>query len=69
MIGWRRVATFIGEKIGKEGATYAQGMSATVMAAVSIGLAKLPCRDAGFPAAYSLFCRGDDGGRWRRLIA
>ncbi|WP_252343188.1 transposase, partial [Escherichia coli] len=28
MIGWRRVATTIGEKIGKKGMTYAQGMSA-----------------------------------------
>ncbi|VFS30979.1 low-affinity inorganic phosphate transporter [Escherichia coli] len=25
MIGWRRVATTIGEKIGKKGMTYAQG--------------------------------------------
>ena len=34
MIGWRRVAMTIGEKIGKRGMTYAQGT-----AAVSIGLA------------------------------
>ncbi len=39
MIGWRRVATTIGEKIGKKGMTYAQGMSAQMTAAVSIGLA------------------------------
>jgi len=39
MIGWRRVATTIGEKIGKKGMTYAQGMSAQVTAAVSIGVA------------------------------
>lgn len=39
MIGWRRVATTIGEKIGKKGMTYAQGMSAQVTAAVSIGIA------------------------------
>ena len=37
MIGWRRVATTIGEKIGKKGMTYAQGMSAQMTAAVSIG--------------------------------
>ncbi len=39
MIGWRRVATTIGEKIGKKGMTYAQGMSAQVTAALSIGIA------------------------------
>ena len=39
MIGWRRVAPTIGEKIGKKGMTYAQGMSAQMTAAVSIGLA------------------------------
>ncbi|MEY8711905.1 inorganic phosphate transporter PitA [Mangrovibacter phragmitis] len=39
MIGWRRVATTIGEKIGKKGMTYAQGMSAQMTAAVSIGIA------------------------------
>jgi len=39
MVGWRRVATTIGEKIGKKGMTYAQGMSAQITAAVSIGVA------------------------------
>lgn len=39
MVGWRRVATTIGEKIGKKGMTYAQGMSAQMTAAVSIGIA------------------------------
>lgn len=39
MIGWQRVAMTIGEKIGKKGMTYAQGMSAQITAAMSIGLA------------------------------
>lgn len=39
MIGWKRVAMTIGEKIGKKGMTYAQGMSAQITAAISIGLA------------------------------
>lgn len=39
MVGWRRVATTIGEKIGKKGMTYAQGVSAQITAAVSIGVA------------------------------
>lgn len=47
MIGWKRVATTIGEKIGKKGMTYAQGMSAQITAAVSIGLASY----AGMPVS------------------
>lgn len=39
MIGWRRVAVTIGEKIGKKGMTYAQGVCAQVTTAVSIGVA------------------------------
>lgn len=39
MVGWKRVAVTIGEKIGKKGMTYAQGVSAQVTAAVSIGIA------------------------------
>lgn len=39
MIGWQRVAITIGEKIGKKGMTYAQGVSAQVTAAVFIGVA------------------------------
>ncbi|MFS1539111.1 MAG: inorganic phosphate transporter PitA [Candidatus Phlomobacter fragariae] len=39
MIGWKRVAITIGEKIGKKDMTYAQGVSAQVTAAVSIGVA------------------------------
>ncbi|WP_367680647.1 inorganic phosphate transporter PitA [Candidatus Fukatsuia anoeciicola] len=39
MIGWKRVAVTIGEKIGKNGMTYAQGVSAQMTAAVSIGIA------------------------------
>ncbi len=39
MIGWRRVAMTIGEKIGKARTTYAQGMGpAQMTAAVSIAL-------------------------------
>lgn len=39
MIGWRRVAVTIGEKIGKKDMTYAQGVSAQMTAALSIGVA------------------------------
>ncbi|MCA7013308.1 inorganic phosphate transporter PitA [Dickeya dadantii] len=39
MVGWKRVAVTIGEKIGRKGMTYAQGVSAQVTAAMSIGIA------------------------------
>ncbi|MFB6421819.1 MAG: inorganic phosphate transporter PitA [Candidatus Malihini olakiniferum] len=39
MLGWHRVAVTICERIGKRGITYAQGVSAQVTAALSIGLA------------------------------
>lgn len=39
MVGWKRVAVTIGEKIGKKGMTYAQGVAAQVTAALSIGVA------------------------------
>jgi len=41
MIGWKRVVLTIGEKIGKQGMTYAQGMSAQITAAGLIGLANI----------------------------
>ncbi|KAB0499990.1 inorganic phosphate transporter [Pseudomonas vancouverensis] len=41
MIGWKRVVLTIGEKIGKQGMTYAQGMSAQITAATMIGLANI----------------------------
>lgn len=45
MIGWRRIVVTVGEKIGKQHLTYAQGASAELVAAMMIGLAsglKLP---------------------------
>ncbi len=45
MIGWKRIVVTVGEKIGKQHLTYAQGASAELVAAGMIGLAsglKLP---------------------------
>jgi phosphate/sulfate permease len=45
MIGWKRIVVTVGEKIGKQHLTYAQGASAELVAAITIGLAtayKLP---------------------------
>jgi len=41
MVGWRRVVLTVGEKIGKQGMTYAQGMSAQLTAVGAIGLANV----------------------------
>lgn len=38
MIGWKRIVKTVGEKIGKEHLTYAQGASAEMVAASTIGL-------------------------------
>jgi PiT family inorganic phosphate transporter len=39
MIGWKRIVVTIGEKIGKDHLTYAQGASAEIIASLTIGLA------------------------------
>lgn len=38
MVGWRRIVVTVGEKIGKEGLTYAQGASAQLVAMSTIGI-------------------------------
>jgi len=39
MIGWKRVVKTIGEKIGKQHMSYAQGASAEIVASIGIGVA------------------------------
>jgi PiT family inorganic phosphate transporter len=39
MIGWKRIVVTVGEKIGKSHLTYAQGASAELVAAITIGVA------------------------------
>jgi low-affinity inorganic phosphate transporter len=41
MVGWKRVVLTVGEKIGKQGMTYAQGMSAQITASIAIGMANV----------------------------
>jgi len=41
MVGWRRVVLTVGEKIGKQGMTYAQGMAAQLTAVAAIGMANV----------------------------
>ena len=39
MIGWKRIVVTVGEKIGKDHLTYAQGAAAEITAMVTIGAA------------------------------
>jgi len=39
MVGWKRIVKTIGEKIGKQHMSYAQGASAEIVASVTIGMA------------------------------
>ena len=41
MVGWKRIVVTVGERIGKTHLTYAQGASAEIVAAGTIGLAEL----------------------------
>jgi inorganic phosphate transporter, PiT family len=41
MVGWKRIVITVGEKIGKSHMTYAQGASAEMVAATTIGIADL----------------------------
>ncbi|GLR11259.1 phosphate transporter [Chitinimonas prasina] len=41
MVGWKRVVETVGEKIGRQGMTYAQGMSAQIIAVIAIGMANV----------------------------
>jgi len=72
MVGWRRVATTIGEKIGKKGMTYAQGMSAQMTAAVSIGLASYTGMPVSTTHVLSSSVAGtmlvDGGGLQRKTV-
>jgi PiT family inorganic phosphate transporter len=43
MIGWKRIVITVGEKIGKTHMNYAQGASAEIVAALTIGAADLYC--------------------------
>ena len=47
MIGWKRIVVTVGEKIGKSHLTYAQGASAEIIAASTIGVADF----MGFPVS------------------
>ena len=68
MVGWKRVVVTVGEKIGKEHLTYAQGASAGLVAMGTI-FAGRQLRLAGEHHAYSQFRRGRHDGRQRQRPA
>jgi PiT family inorganic phosphate transporter len=39
MVGWKRIVKTVGEKIGKQHMSYAQGASAELVASIGIGMA------------------------------
>jgi PiT family inorganic phosphate transporter len=41
MVGWKRIVVTVGERIGKQHLTYAQGASAEIVAAATIGAAEM----------------------------
>ena len=69
---WVAGRTTIGEKIGKKGMTYAQGMSAQMTAAVSIGLASYTGMPVSTTHVLSSSVAGtmvvDGGGLQRKTV-
>jgi len=62
MIGWKRIVVTVGEKIGKQHLTYAQGATAEITAMATIGAA-----DAfGLPVSTTHVRRPASPARWRR---
>ncbi len=63
MVGWKRIVVTVGEKIGKTHLTYAQGASAEIVAAGTIGLAELYGLPVSTTHILSSCVAGDDGGQ------
>lgn len=72
MIGWRRVVTIIGEKIGKKGMIYVQGMFVQMTAVVFIGLASYIGMSVFIIYVFFFFVAGtmvvDGGGLQRKIV-
>jgi len=76
MVGWKRIVVTVGEKIGKQHLTYAQGEAAEITAMVTIGAADymgLPVStthvlSSACPAPWRPTipgCNGAPSARWR----
>ena len=61
MVGWKRIVITVGEKIGKTHLTYAQGASAELVAAATIGAADM----LGCLCQRPMCCRPAWPARWR----
>src|SRR3979411_38213 len=60
MIGWKRIVVRVGERIGKTHLTYAQGASAELVAAATIGAADV----FGLPVSTTHVLSSGVAGPW-----
>jgi PiT family inorganic phosphate transporter len=75
MVGWKRIVVTVGEKIGKTHLTYAQGASAEIVAAATIGRrCSTACRfrprtscPAAWPGPWRPTARGCNGARCKNI--
>ena len=63
MVGWKRIVVTVGEKIGKEHLTYAQGASAELVAMATIGAAEVYGLPVSTTHILSSGVAGHDGGQ------
>ena len=61
MVGWQRIVVTVGERIGKQHLTYAQGASAEVVAMATIGAARLLWSAGVDDSGAVLRCGGHHG--------
>jgi PiT family inorganic phosphate transporter len=62
MIGWKRIVVTVGEKIGKDHLTYAQGAAAEITAMLTIMTADTAGAAGEYDACAVVGRGGDDGG-------
>ena len=62
MVGWKRIVVTVGEKIGKDHLTYAQGAAAEISAMVTIGAAD----SFGLPVSTTHVLSRASPGPWPR---
>jgi PiT family inorganic phosphate transporter len=63
MVGWKRIVITVGEKIGKEHLTYAQGAAAEITAMATIGAAD----GFGLPVSTTHVLSSELPGPWQRI--
>jgi PiT family inorganic phosphate transporter len=64
LVGWKRIAVTVGEKIGKNHLTYAQGAAAEITAMATIGAADY----FGLPVSTTHVLSSVWPAPWRQII-